>query len=68
MHAVTKHAPPNVILTWPTNVSGFTLQSTTNLVPSAWSTNSPLPDIVNGQFTVTNAISGTQQFYRLFKP
>jgi uncharacterized repeat protein (TIGR03803 family) len=61
----------NVILTWPTNApgfdySGFTLQSTTNLVsPVVWSTNSPAPTIVNGQNAVTNPISGTQQFYRL---
>src|ERR1044071_5904591 len=61
----------NVILTWPTNVAGFdytgyTLRSTTNLVPPAvWSTNSPVPVILNGQNTVTNPISDAQQFYRL---
>jgi len=42
------------------------LQSATNLVPPVvWSTNSPGPVVVNGQFTVTNPVSGTQQFYRL---
>ncbi|HEY5042967.1 MAG TPA: hypothetical protein VIK53_13300, partial [Verrucomicrobiae bacterium] len=56
----------NVILTWPTNAAGFTLQSTTNLVaPAVWSIVSPGPVIVNGQFAVTNAITGTQQFYQL---
>jgi uncharacterized repeat protein (TIGR03803 family) len=56
----------NVIVTWPGTVTGYTLQSTTNLVSSAvWSTNSPTPVIVNGQNTVTNSISGTQKFYRL---
>jgi len=56
----------NVILTWPTNAAGFTLQSTTNLGSSAvWTTNSPAPVVVNGQNTVTNPISGAQQFYRL---
>ena len=56
----------NVILTWPTNAAGFTLQSTTNLGSSAvWITNSPAPVIVNGQNTVTNPITGAQQFYRL---
>jgi len=56
----------NVILTWSTNVTGFMLQSATNLVsPSFWSTVSPGPTVVNGQNTVTNPISGTQQFYRL---
>ena len=53
----------NVILTWPTNAAGFTLQSTTNLVPPAvGTTNSPGPVVVNGLNMVTNPISGTQQF------
>ena len=56
----------NFILTWPTSFTGFTLQSTTNLGSSAvWTTNSPAPVIVNGLNTVTNPLSGTQQFYRL---
>src|ERR1700722_1458050 len=55
----------NVVLTWPTNSLEFTLQSTTNLLPAAWNTNAPSPVVVNGQFIVTNLISGTQQFFRL---
>jgi uncharacterized repeat protein (TIGR03803 family) len=58
----------NVILTWPTNYvgfdySGFTLQSTTNL--TVWASNSYPSVILNGQYTVTNPVSGTQQFFRL---
>jgi len=42
------------------------MQSTTSLVsPAVWTTASPAPVAVNGQSTVTNPISGTQQFYRL---
>ncbi|HUD47523.1 MAG TPA: choice-of-anchor tandem repeat GloVer-containing protein [Candidatus Baltobacteraceae bacterium] len=61
----------NAILTWPTNdagfsYSGYTLQSTTNLAsPAVWTPVVPAPVVVNGQLTVTNPISGTQQFYRL---
>jgi uncharacterized repeat protein (TIGR03803 family) len=61
----------NVIMTWPTNAAGisfagYTLQSTTNLVsPAVWTPVSPGPVVVNGQFTVTNPITGTQQFYQL---
>jgi len=56
----------NVILTWPTNAAGFTLQSTTNLVSAAdWSTNSPAPVVIAGQNTVTNPITGAQMFFRL---
>jgi uncharacterized repeat protein (TIGR03803 family) len=64
-------AGANVILTWATNLAGFdytgyTLQSTTNLAPPAiWSTNLPAPVVLNGQLTVSNPISGPQQFYRL---
>jgi hypothetical protein len=59
-------AGSNVVVTWPTNQGGFSLQSTTNVgLPAAWSAVSPGPVIVNGQFTVTNPISASQQFYRL---
>jgi uncharacterized repeat protein (TIGR03803 family) len=57
---------PYVILTWPTNYAGFTLQSTTNLGSSAvWSTNSSPPVVIGGENVVINAASGKQQFYRL---
>jgi uncharacterized repeat protein (TIGR03803 family) len=60
----------NVILSWPTNVAGFSyagynLQSTINLFPAAWSAVAPAPVVVNGQNTVNNAVSGTAMFYRL---
>jgi len=55
----------NVTLTWSTNAPGFTLQSTTNLSSPIWTTNLPAPVLVSGQNTVTNPISGTQQFFRL---
>jgi hypothetical protein len=58
----------NFILTWPANATGFTLQSTTNLVsPVVWTTNSLVPIVVNGQNTVSNSISGAQKFYRLIQ-
>jgi len=56
----------HLVLTWPTNAVGFTLQSTTKLdSTAAWSTNSPAPIVIAGQNTVTNPITGAQQFYRL---
>jgi len=54
---------------WPVagfDYTSYTLQSTTNLVsPAVWSTNSPAPVVINGQNTVSNPITGAQQFYRL---
>ena len=65
-HLTIIQSSANLILTWPTNATGFALQSTTNLGPSAaWSTNSSTPVVINGQNVVTNAISGAQRFYRL---
>ncbi len=62
-------AGPNVIiLTWPGDVTGFTLESTPRLGSKAvWTTVSPAPVIVNGYNTVTNGLSnaGTGTYYRL---
>jgi uncharacterized repeat protein (TIGR03803 family) len=57
---------PNVVLTWPTNATGLTLQFATSLVPTViWAVVSPGPTVVNGQNTITNPIAGSQKFYRL---
>ena len=62
---------PNALLTWPTNYAGFdyrgyALQSTTNFSSAAnWTNVSPSPVILNGQYIVSNPISGTKQFFRL---
>jgi PKD repeat protein len=58
----------NVLVTWPTNANGiaFTLQSSTNMAPSAaWNTIFTSPVTINGKNTVTNPISGKQMFFRL---
>jgi hypothetical protein len=62
----------NIVLARPTNYAGFdytgyTLQSTTNLVAPVWTTNFPAPVLVNGQNTVTNPISSIQHFFRLIQ-
>jgi hypothetical protein len=58
-----------LVLTWPATNGGLTLQSTTNLAASVvWSNVSLTPVVVNGQNTVTNVISGAQQFFRLANP
>jgi uncharacterized repeat protein (TIGR03803 family) len=58
----------NVVLTWTNAVSGFILQSATNLNAAVWSTNFRAPNVVSGLYTVTNPISNTQQFFRLASP
>ena len=55
-----------VILTWPTNATGFTLQTTTNLdSPIGWSNVVPAPVAGNMTYTATNSITDTARFYRL---
>jgi hypothetical protein len=60
------HSGADIILAWTNTDTGFTLESATNLIPPVtWSKVSPAPVIINGQFTVTNAVSRSQEFYRL---
>ena len=55
----------SLILTWPAVPSGFTLQSTTNVLAPVWSTVSPGPIFLNGQNVAINPSSGAQRFFRL---
>jgi hypothetical protein len=56
-----------LILSWPTNAPGFTLQSTLDLTPPVrWLDFTGVPAVVAAHFTLTNTITGTQ-FYRLRK-
>ena len=58
----------SVVITWPTNVAGFTLEGATNLVPViSWTSIFPLPVVVNAQNTVTNSAVSGNEFYRLRK-
>lgn len=61
-------AGSNVILTWPTNAPGFTLQSALNLIsPLDWTDSTNPPAIVCSEFRVTNIASGNSRFFRLRK-
>lgn len=61
-------AGTNVIVTWPSIFTGFTLESATNLGSPTWTTVAPSPVIVNSYYTVTNPASGKDAFYRLSGP
>jgi uncharacterized repeat protein (TIGR03803 family) len=52
----------NAILTWPTNMTGFSLETTTNLAPPVvWSA-------LGSQYSVTNPVTSKQRFFRLIHP
>jgi len=64
-------ARPNgneLILSWPTNAPGFTLQSTLDLTPPVtWIDSTIVPTAIGARFTLTNTTSGRARFYRLRK-
>ena len=56
----------NLVLTWPTSATGFSLQTTLALGPSAsWSAVTTTPVVVNGNNQVTIPLSGSATFFRL---
>ena len=69
---VVLQARPNgneIILSWPTDAVGFTLQSTPSLTPPmTWMDFLETPAVVGSQFVVTNMMGGGAKFYRLRKP
>ena len=59
----------NVLLTWTTNATGFSLETAEASVESlAWFTVTGQPLVIGGQNTVIQSISGTARFYRLNRP
>ena len=64
----------NVVLTWPAadtgfTTTGYTVESTTNLVPPVvWQTNATAPIVIGGQNVIISPISGSQMFFQLFSP
>ena len=57
----------DVVLSWSTNFTGYTLQATPSLSPPATFTNVSTGTIVGTQYIVTNTPSAASLFYRLKK-
>ena len=60
-------ASPNIVLSWPTNSSGFTLETNLTANPTGWGTVPNPVANVGGRFYVTNTISSGNKFFRLRK-
>jgi uncharacterized delta-60 repeat protein len=58
-------ANTNVVLSWSTNYTGFTLESNASFNTNGWGTVTPAPVVSGTNNVVTNAISGSTHFYRL---
>jgi uncharacterized repeat protein (TIGR03803 family) len=63
---IIKVSGANVILTWPANATGYTLQATPKLNPTVvWTNVTTAPTVISGLNYVTNLLSGSARFYRL---
>jgi uncharacterized repeat protein (TIGR03803 family) len=60
-----KRSGNDVLISWPANAAGFTLQSTVDLSSPEWMDSHDVPVVVNGHYTVTKEVSGGIRFYRL---
>src|SRR6185503_5500293 len=56
-----------IVVSWPTNATGFALRSIGSLSSGSWASVSPAPVIIGNRYFVTNTITGTGRFYRLQK-
>ncbi|MDB6066965.1 MAG: hypothetical protein JWR26_3173 [Pedosphaera sp.] len=57
-----------IILSWPTNQTGFVVESKSGITSTNWTTVTNVPVLTNGLFTFTNTMTGGNKFYRLRGP
>jgi len=62
---IRRDADANVVLSWATNFSDFTLEASTHLSPGAWSDALPAPEVSGTNYVVTNAVDASLRYYRL---
>jgi hypothetical protein len=55
----------NLILTWPSTATGFSVQSSSAVKSGSWSAVSGSPTINNGSYQLSVPITGAAQFFRL---
>src|SRR5579859_1681510 len=53
------------VLSWPSTLNGYVLESATNLAPPAWRTITNAPALVAGNSVLTNSAGGPSRFFRL---
>jgi hypothetical protein len=57
-----------VVISWPTNATGFALEYSTDLTTTNWNPVSPDPMILGNRNVVTNGMTNPATFFRLYKP
>lgn len=65
--SLSVQAGPNntVIFSWPSDATGYTLQSRTDLTSGGWSDAGATPVVVGNQYMVTNTMNTQAEFFRL---
>jgi autotransporter-associated beta strand protein len=66
--AIEAVPPDSVRLSWPTNATGFGLETNLDMSTANWGPAGPPPIIAGTNNVVTNAASDNQRFYRLHRP
>ena len=59
---------PDLTLSWPTNVPGFILQSSTQFPTVSWQNLTNIPSVVGQQYQVIIAPSSSNEVFRLMYP
>lgn len=62
---IQRNANTNVVLSWGTNFTGFTLEASSDLNTGDWRVILPAPEVRGTNYVVTNTVSGLQRYYRL---
>jgi len=57
-----------LVISWPTNAPGFSLEYSTNLLSNSWQPVSPPPSISGDSMVFTNQMDAEQLFFRLRAP
>jgi hypothetical protein len=65
MASISLSSRGDLVVSWPTNVAGFYVESTASLEQPVWSILNLAPVIVNDRFSVTAPSGNGPQFYRL---
>lgn len=60
--------PDRVLLAWPNPSTGYQLQRSSSLLPSAWANVPNAPVLVGGEWQVELPRSGAESYFRLRKP
>ena len=66
--SIQRASASNVVLSWGTNFTDFTLEANTNLNSNVWTVVSPAPAVSGTNNVVTNATTGAEKYYRLRNP